>query len=284
MNIRIVTDSTCDLPEASVKQHGITIIPLFIQQGEETFLDGVNLTREEFYQRLPDYRPAPTTAAPGPDVFLDTWNKLADQDAQAILSIHISEKLSATINSARTAALQFTRIPVTVLDSGQLSLGMGFIVETAAKQAALGHQMEEILECIEALKKRTYVFASLKTLEYLRRSGRMNFALASFGELLQIKPLLHMHQGNPVAHRVRTQGRANERMMEWLNQYAPFERLALVHAGGQMEADEMLNRIKHFLPHGEIPRVQITPVLGAHLGIGALGFACVTEEKHHEKI
>jgi DegV family protein with EDD domain len=211
------------------------------------------------------------------DTFAQTWNKLADAGAQAILSIHISEKLSATVNTARVAADQFTRIPVTVLDSSQLSLGMGYIVEKAAQLAELGHKMEDILASLAEFMKRTYVFASLKTLEYLRRSGRMNFALASFGELLQIKPLLHMNQGNPAAHRVRTQGRATERMMEWLNEYTPFEKLAIVHAGVQHEAEEMLERIKHYLPNTEIPIVQITPALGAHLGVGALGFACVSK-------
>ena len=208
------------------------------------------------------------------------WNKLEEAGAQAILSIHISEKLSATINSARVAAEQFNRIPITVLDSGQLSLGLGFIVEKAAQMAELGHKMEDILASLADMMKRTYVFASLKTLEYLRRSGRMNFALARFGELLQIKPLLHMNQGNPVAHRVRTQGRATERMLEWLAKYAPLEKLAIVHAGVQHEAEEMLQRIKHYLPNSEIPIVQITPVLGAHLGVGALGFACVSAKEN----
>ncbi len=278
MNIRIVTDSTCDLPKPIVEKHGITVIPLHIQQGGHIFLDGVNLTREEFYRRLPGFRPSPTTAAPGPDIFKQAWEKLADTGAQAILSIHISEKLSATINSARTAAEQFTRIPVTVLDSSQLSLGMGFIVEKAAQMAELGQKMEDILTGLAQMMKRTYVFASLKTLEYLRRSGRMNFALARFGELLQIKPLLHMNQGNPVAHRVRTQGKATAHLLEWLAEYAPYERLAIVHAGVQKEAEEMLGRIKEFLPQGGTPIVQITPVLGAHLGVGALGFACVSKE------
>lgn len=278
MSIRIVTDSTCDLPAPIVEKHGITVVPLYINQGDKSYLDGVNLTREEFYRLLPTFRPTPSTATPSTEAFVQTWNKLADAGAQAILSIHISEKLSATVNAARVAADQFTRIPVTVLDSSQLSLGMGFIVEKAAQLAELGHKMEDILANLAELMKRTYVFASLKTLEYLRRSGRMNFALAHFGEFLQIKPLLHMNQGNPAAHRVRTQGRATERMMEWLNEYAPFEKLAIVHAGVQHEAEEMLERIKHFLPGGEIPIVQITPALGSHLGIGALGFACVAKE------
>lgn len=279
MKISIVTDSTCDLPEAIIEKHGITVIPLYINQGDRSYLDGVDLTREEFYRRLPAFYPAPSTATPSTEVFAQTWNKLADAGAQAVLSIHISEKLSATINAARVAADQFTRIPVTVLDSSQLSLGMGFIVEKAAQLAELGHKMEDILAQLADVMKRTYVFASLKTLEYLRRSGRMNFALARFGEFLQIKPLLHMNQGDPAAHRVRTQGRATARMMEWLNEYAPFERLAIVHAGVQHEAEEMLERIKHLLPGGDIPIVQITPALGSHLGIGALGFACVSKEK-----
>jgi DegV family protein with EDD domain len=279
MDIRIVTDSTCDLPEAVVKEHGITVIPMYINQGEKSYLDGVNMTREEFYQKLPGFRPAPSTATPSIDVFSQTWSKLADAGAQAILSIHISEKLSATVNAARVAAEQFTRIPVTVLDSNQLSLGMGFLVEKAAEMASLGHRMEDILASLHELMKRTYVFASLNTLEYLRRSGRMNSALARFGELLQIKPLLHMNQGNPVAHRVRTQSKATERMMEWLAEYAPFEKLAIVHAGVVQEAEEMLQRVKHYLPNGEIPIVQITPTLGAHLGVGALGFACVSAKE-----
>lgn len=280
VKIAIVTDSTCDLPEPIVEKHGITVIPLYINQGENSYLDGVDMTRAEFYRKLPGFHPSPTTATPSPEVFTQAWNKLSDAGAQAILSIHISEKLSATINSARVAAEQFTRIPVTVLDSSQLSLGMGFVVEKAAQMAELGNKMEDILASLHELMKRTYVFASLKTLEYLRRSGRMNFALARFGELLQIKPLLHMNQGNAVAHRVRTQSKATARMMEWLAEYAPYERLAIVHAGVQKEAEEMLRSIKKYIPQGDIPIVQITPVLGAHLGVGALGFACISSKEN----
>ena len=278
MKISIVTDSTCDLPAEIVSKQAITVIPLIINVGDKSFLDGVDLTRAEFYAQLPNYSPAPKTAAPGPEVFTQAFERLANEGAQAILSIHISEKLSATINSARVAAEQFTRIPVTVLDSSQLSLGMGFIVEKAAQMAELGHKMEEILSSLGELMKRTYVFASLKTLEYLRRSGRMHFALARFGELIQIKPLLHMNQGNATAHRVRTQSKATARLLEWLAEYAPYERLAIVHAGVQKEAEEMLQHIKKYLPNGDIPIVQITPVLGAHLGVGALGFACISKE------
>lgn len=280
MKIRIVTDSTCDLPGDVVSRHNISIIPLHINQGGNSFLDGIELTREEFYSRLPDYDPSPTTSTPSPETFRLKYEQLADEGAQSILSIHISERLSATINSARMAAEQFKRIPVTVLDSTQLSLGLGFIVEKAAEMAEVESKMEEILESLHELMKRTYVFASLKTLEYLRRSGRMHFALARLGDILQIKPLLHMSQGKPTAHRTRTQSRATERLFEWLKEYTPYEKLAIVHAGVQAEAEAMRQRARDFLPDGDIPIVQITPVLGAHLGIGALGFACVSSKEN----
>ena len=278
MNIRIVTDSTCDLPDEVTKQQAITVIPLNINIGHDTFQDGIDLTRTEFYARLPEYAPSPKTAAPGPDVFKKEYERLADEGARSILSIHISETLSATINSARTAAEQFTRIPVIVLDSSQLSLGTGFLVEKAAIMGAAGETMEMIVSTLQKMMKRTYVFASLKTLEYLRRSGRMNFALASFGELLQIKPLLHMHLGKATAHRTRTQKRATERLVSWLNEYAPYEKLAVLHAGAQDEAEALREKVRSFLPNDDVSIIQITPVLGAHLGIGALGFACISKE------
>jgi DegV family protein with EDD domain len=132
MNMRIVTDSACDLPEELVSQRSITVIPLAINVGDQSFRDGVDLTRREFYAQLPNFNPHPKTPAPGPEVFTRAFERLADEGAQAILSIHISETLSATVNSARIAAKQLTRTPITALDSGQLSLGLGFIVEHAA--------------------------------------------------------------------------------------------------------------------------------------------------------
>lgn len=279
MSIRIVTDSTCDLPQEVVQAQGIIVIPLNINIGEQNYLDGVDLSREEFYRNLPDYHPSPKTAAPGPDIFMQIFEKLANEGAHSILSIHIAESLSGTVNSARLAAQQFTRIPVMVLDSTQLSLGTGFVVEKAAQLAKLGKTMEEILSILPDFMKRTYVFASLKTLEYLQRGGRMNFAIAKFGELLQFKPLLHMHMGKASAGRTRTHQRARNRLLDWLAEYGPYEKLAIVHAGVQEEAEALREQVRSFLPEGLISIVQITPVLGAHLGIGAIGFACVSKEQ-----
>lgn len=278
MNIRIVTDSTCDLPADVTSKYNITVIPLHINVGEKTYLDGVDISRTEFYEKLPRFEPSPKTAAPGIEVFTQTYQRLMDEGAQTILSIHISETLSATVNSARTAAQEFTGIPVTVLDSSQLSMGTGFLVEKAAQLAQAGSTMDELLSTLQEVMKRTYVFASLKTLEYLRRSGRMNFAIATFGEILQIKPLLHMNMGKASAHRTRTQKRATDRLFAWLKEYAPYEKLAILHAGVQAEADALYEQARHFFPNDSVSIVQITPALGAHLGVGALGFACISKE------
>jgi DegV family protein with EDD domain len=279
MKIAIVTDSTCDLDPEVVQRYGIEIVPLFIQMGEERLIDGVNITKDEFYTRLPDYDPAPSTATPGPEIFIKRFEELVDKGVQAILSIHISEALSATINSARTAAKEFTRIPVTVLDSGQLSLGLGFLVEKAAQMAQAGQKLEEILDTLKNMMPRTYVFAALDTLEYLRRSGRMHIAVARFGEILRLKPLLHMNQGKPVAHRVRTTRRALDRLFEWLDSYGPYQQLAVLHAGVETRAEDLRQKVLKYLPDAEIAIHQITPVLGSHLGVGALGFAVVSQEK-----
>lgn len=279
MSIHIVTDSTCDLPEETIQKLGITVLPLNIHIGETAYKDGVDLSREEFYKQLPGLNPFPKTASPSPSGFEKLYRRLADEGAKAILSIHISESLSATVNEARIAAKQFAHIPITVLDSSQLSLGTGFLVEKAAQLADAGHSLEEILSVLSAQMQRSYVFASLKTLEYLRRSGRMHSAVAHIGEFLKIKPLLHMNQGNPVVRRTRTQKNATAQLFSWLEEYAPFERLAVLHAGIQDEADALRESVRAYWPETKVPVMQITPVLGAHLGIGALGFACISKEQ-----
>ncbi len=277
MTIKIVTDTTCDLPPDVIAKYDIETIPLHIHMGADKYLDGVDITKDEFYSRLPDYDPGPKTAAPSPNRFVETYQSLAEKGATAILSLHISEKLSATVNVARTAADEFEDIPVTVLDSGQLSMGLGFLVEKAAQLAAKGEKIQEIISTLEDQMERSYVFAALKTVEYLRRGGRMHIAVARLGEILRIKPLLHMHQGDPNAHRVRTSKKALARLLSWLEEYAPYERIAIVHAGVQAEAEALVDEVRKYLPEAEIPVLQITPVLGAHLGIGALGFAVLSK-------
>jgi DegV family protein with EDD domain len=276
LSIRIVTDSTCDLPEATTNEYGITVVPLYVNIGGQGYLDGIDLSREEFYERLPDYDPPPTTAAPGPERFRRIYEGLAAEGATEILSIHISISLSAVVDSARSGAQETKGVPVTVFDSGQLSLGTGFLVVAAAKAAAEGCSMAEIIASLEALTLRTYVFAALDTLEFLRRSGRMNGTVAGLGNLLQIKPLLKMHDGNPTAERVRTSSRAIKRLISLLSDLAPLEQVAIVHSYAPDKGEHLRQLVQHLLPAGEVPSVNLTPVIGAHIGPGAVGFACIT--------
>jgi DegV family protein with EDD domain len=279
MSVRIVTDSTCDLPEATIKEYGIRVIPLYINIGQKGYLDGIEITREEYYKRLPDYETIPTTAIPSPEKFRQGYEDLAAQGASSILSIHISVSLSATVDAARIGAQNFTAVPVTVFDSRQLTLGMGYLVETAAKAAQEEAEVADILALMNEQISRTHVFAALDTLDYLRRSGRMNWAVAELGNLLRIKPLLRMYEGNPTTERLRTTKRANERLLKILSDLAPLERVAIVHAHATARAELLRQEAQHLLPPGETPSVDITPVIGTHLGTGTAGFACIMSRK-----
>ena len=276
MTIKIVTDSTCDLPTEIAIQHGITVMPLYINFGIESYLDGVELSREAFYERLPECDPPPTTAMPSPAVFLETYERLAEEGATEVLSIHISQSLATVVNTAQLAAREAS-IPVTVFDSGTLSLGTGFLVWTAAEAAAKGHTMEEIVALITEQGQRTRVFAALDTLEFLRRGGRMNSVVAFLGSWLQMKPLLTMHDGKPTAQKIRTTKAAMQRLIALLEEQVPLERVALVHTHALEKAQELRRRAQHLLPKGHILSVDLTPVFGVHLGPGAVGFACVSK-------
>jgi DegV family protein with EDD domain len=279
MSIRIVTDSTCDLPAETIERLGIRVIPLYIHMNGHSYLDAVDITRESFYQQLPGLAVQPTTAAPSSELFAQEYDRLAEEGADAILSIHIAQSLSATLNFARTGAEQARVADVTVLDSGQLSLGVGYIVEEAADRAARGETMEQILEGLQEFSKRVYVFAALDTLEFLKRSGRMSWAIASLGEILRIRPILRMNDGVSDAERVRTETRALGRVAEILRERVPVERLALVHTNAGERADRLRELVEGILPDGDLPMVDITPVIGAHIGPNAVGFACVSARR-----
>lgn len=279
MTVRIVTDSSCDLPTGVIARYGICVVPLYINVGSQSYLDGIDLTRDEFYKRLPTFSQQPTTAVPSPQKFRAMYNALADEGATAVLSIHISSSLSAIVNVAQVAAQETVSVPVTVLDSRQLSLGTGFLVETAAKLAQAGTTVSNILTALNEQIKRTHVFAALDTLQFLRRSGRMNSAVSAIGELLQIKPLLNMYDGNASAERVRTRIHAMKRLVDLLHEYGPYEKVALLHSDAAERAQALLQEVRDILPNGEIWFEQINPVLGAHIGPGVVGFACVSEKR-----
>ena len=278
MTIRVVTDSTCDLPASTIEKYDIKVVPLYINVGEEEYLDGIDITREEFYTKLPDFPTNPTTAVPSPMKFKAIYDALAEEGATEIISIHISEALSAMVNVARAAAQETVSAAIHIVDGRQLSLGTGFLVEKAAELASKGLKLTEIMDTLHSQIKRTYVFAALDTLEFLKRSGRMNRWVSNLGSLLQIKPILTMHDGLPGNEKVRTRDKALKRVVQLLESVGKIERIALVHTHAPERIAELKKMAEHLLPKGDIIIEDITPVIGAHIGPGTAGFAVTAAE------
>jgi DegV family protein with EDD domain len=281
VSIRIVTDSNCDLPEEITTEYRIAVVPLYINIGADSYLDGVEMSRGEFYEGLPHFKAHPTTSVPSPGQFYQAYERLASEGASEILSIHISVTLSAVVNSARLAAEEFDAVPVIVFDSGQLTLGTGLQVLTAARAAAEGRDLAEIVALLEDQGSRTYTFAALDTLEFLRRSGRLSRFQSSLGSLLQLKPLLKMHSGEMDMERVRTRKGAAGRLVELVHELGPLEELALVHTHAPHRARALGQQARGLFPPGKMPlSAEVTPVIGAHVGPGAAGFVAVKAREH----
>jgi len=284
MAIRIVTDSTCDMPADVAAELGITVIPDYINAGDQSYQDGVDLTRREFYERLPGWRVPPTTAAPGVDAFRRVYERLADEGATSILSLHVYDHLSNLANVARLAAAATHSVAVTVLPGSLLSLGGGFIAMGAARAARAGRSLEEVMRVVEDLGQRTYIFASLDTLEFLRRSGRVPHLLARLGSWLNILPLLKVHCGEIGMDLVRTRGRGVERVIRLVEGLGPLERLGVIHTNAPERARELIRQAAHLFPGGQQPWVvDITPVIGAHIGPGAVGLAALQAHRQGAK-
>jgi len=279
MTIKIVTDSTCDLPESMTAKYGITVVPLYINFGERAYLDGVELSQEEFYQQLQNSNEFPTTAAPGLGQFRQEYERLAANGATEILSIHVSAGLSTTVNNAQLAAKEITDVPITVLDSKQLSLGIGFLAVRAAKAAAEGCSMAEIMTLLTAQIRRTHFFAVLDTLEFLRRSGRVHRLTAGLGTILQIKPLLKLQDGNITFEKVRTRKQAIKRLINLLADLIPLEQVAIVHSHALDRAEALRQQAQHLLPGDDVLTIDVSPIIGTHVGPGAAGFVCIQAEE-----
>jgi DegV family protein with EDD domain len=276
MPIKIVTDSTCDLPRQVIDELGITVVPCYINFPEKSYLDGVEISRKEFYEKLPDYNPPPTTSAPAIGTFAKVYKDLAEKGATSILSIHISSLLSGIFNVATLASEAVQNIVIKTIDAGQLSLGTGLIVEEVARAAKSGLSLEQLINLAKDLSTRTYTFAVVDTLEYLQRSGRVSNMKAILGSLLQIKPILQMHQAKIHMGAARTLNGSIDHLMKILKSMGPLEKLALVHTNAPGRAAQLFDRSKEFFPDQKnVYSMDVTPVLGAHLGPGTFGFVAI---------
>ena len=276
MKIGIVTDSTSDIPAYLVAEHNIQVVPtILILEGKE-YADGSGITREEFYTRLPSLRTPPTTAAPSIGDFTTPYETLLAQGCDHIISIHAASQLTTIVNVARQAAKEFPD-KVTCIDSGSLSLGLGFQVLAAAEESET--DLKSALDAIASTRKRLQVSAALDTMEYLKRSGRVPGAVATLGGLLSIKPMIELIDGEvkPIGA-VRTTKQADERILNFLLGLGDMERLAILHTNAEPRArqllNELMNRVRKSIPR-DILFVNVTAVIGTHLGPNGLGFAAV---------
>ena len=277
MKLGIVTDSTADLPPYLIEQHEIQVVPtVLILEGRE-YKDGIGISREEFYTRLPSLQSPATTAAPSLGDFLAPYQSLLDSGCDHVLSIHVSGKLSSVVNVARRAALEFPG-KVTCIDSGSLSMGIGFQVLAAVESADLGIQSP--LEAVELTKQKSKVFAALDTMEYLKRSGRIPAVVANIGGMLSIKPVVELRDGEvkPMAVN-RTTSQADEFIFAKLLEVGEMERLAILHTNAEPRARQLLDSMMQGKSRMSVPRdvlfVNVTAVIGTHLGPNCIGFAAV---------
>ncbi len=277
MTLRIVTDSACDIPPDIAEKLNITVVPVYINVGTTSYLDGVELSHEAFFEQLPTYPTVPTTAAPSPGAFAAAYQALADEGVDQILSLHISAELSATHNVAKMGAEEISGATVTHFNTKQLTLGSGLLAIMAAEAAAEGQSLETILDMLNAHVDQTRIYAAIATLEYMRRSGRVNWATFGIGTLLQIKPVVTLYQSEvTIAERVRTFKKSVRKMMALVEAAAPLVRIAILHSANPDAADALASAVAEQFPDVADPIIsEIGPAIGAHVGPGSVGIAFV---------
>ena len=273
--VKIVTDSTADIPEELAAELEITIVPCNVHFGLETYRDGLDLSKEEFYARLKTSPTLPTTSAPAAGLFEATYRKLASETDQ-ILSIHLASALSAIYNSACLGAEAISGIEITLIDSGQVSMGLGCLVIAAARAAQEGQPLTQIVALVEDIMSRVRLFAALDTLEYLQKGGRVGKTVAVLGTLLNIKPLVEVRDSAVLPlERVRTRRRSIQRLIELAAELGPLEELAVIHSNAPQEAQRLAEEISFLHPLERILIAEAGVIIGTHVGPNGLGVACV---------
>ena len=276
--VAIAADSVCDLPPALAARLGVHVIPTYVNIGQRSIADdGVSLDRGQFYRELPTMQRQPTTAAPSPGDAEAFYRAILAEGAERIISLHVPARLSGTMNAMRLGAA-FAADRITLVDSLQLSFGIALQAWVAAEMAAQGESPDAILAAIERARLHTKVYAIIDTLEYLRRSGRVNALVSSLGGLLRIKPIIQVQDGDIKSiARLRTWRRAEERLRDLTREQAPLERLAILHVANRAGAEAFLRSIDDIAPSDTLV-IETTPTLGAHIGPGTVGVAILRSD------
>ncbi|MBI4337241.1 MAG: DegV family protein [Chloroflexi bacterium] len=272
--VRIVTDSTADIPSQVAKELGIVVVPLSIHFGDRALRDGIDISPEEFYGRLVAAQRLPTTSQPSAGAMLEVYHQLLPK-ADAILSVHISAKLSGTYNSACQAQQMLGQADrLHVVDSGKASMALGLVVMAAARAAREGAGVQDVLAVVQEAMEETDLYFLLDTLEYLEKGGRIGKAQAFLGSLLSIKPLLGLKEGeiHPL-ERPRSRKKGLDRLVELARERAPLREAAVMHTTTPADAEMLAGRLAALVPRGKLVVTQVGGVIGTHVGPGAIGIA-----------
>jgi len=275
VSVRVVTDSACDLPQELIDEHDIVVVPLTIRFGSEELVDREELSTAHFWQRLRESDVLPETAAPSAGAFEKAFRDVIGQDADGIVCINLSSRLSATMQAAKVAADAVSaECPVQVIDSLTCSMGVGELCLAAARQAAEGAPLDAITADVTARRDRTRLFGALETLEFLKKGGRVGNARALLGSMLSIKPVVEVRNGVvEEAGKVRTRSKSLKLLAEKVTA-APIDSLAVLH-GEAEDVDELLDLLGNDFPRDQIRVGIVGPVIGTHAGPGVIGVTFV---------
>ncbi|MBN1191872.1 MAG: DegV family protein [Dehalococcoidales bacterium] len=269
--IRIITDSTADIPVEIAREYGIETVPIYVRFGDHVYRDGVELTSEQFYEKLRSSEEVPSTSQPSPEDFSRVFSEAAGKYSGAV-SIHISSRISGTYNSALLAKnLLASSFPVEVIDSRFNSAGLALCVMAAARSAREGKDIRQIKQDTLKAIREIGMFGMFGTLKYLARSGRVNKAIAMAGNFLNVKPLLTFHEGEVVrAGFVRTVRQGMQRILNYIESKRPVSELMLVHSAVPDQCEELKDRIEEIAEIKNIIVSQLGAALGVHGGPGVL--------------
>jgi len=281
MPVRIITDSTADIPPQLAAEFGIRVMPLYVHFGNEVYRDGIDLKPDEFYPRLVANKTLPTTSTVAPVEFAQICDELS-KETNEILAITLSSKLSATYDVALQGRdlRKDKKCRVEVLDSKLFSMALGLVVIGAARQAREGASLDDVVESAKGLYSRIHVRMTFDTLEYVRKGGRIGAAEAFMGRMLDVKPILTLKDGmaTPVV-RKRTRAKAIEYLRKFVAGFHDIAELAVAYTTTPEDAVGLINDLDDVFPKERVYLSVIGPVLGTHLGPGALGIAVVEPER-----
>ena len=279
--VAVVTDSVANLPPELVERYSITVIPLLVAFGPKVFRDGVDMTSAQFYRRLREDKHLPTTSTPSMGDFLSLFHRLAGE-AEAIACIHLAHEFSGTVAIAEEVGQSFKEVPIRVVDSRSAAMAEGFVVLEAARVAAEGSDLADVVARAREMIPQMNLVVMLDTLEYLYRGGRIGQVARLMGSALQFKPVLSVENGAVDAlERPRTWAKAVQRILEIMATRVRGRPVhaAVVHADALDKAEQLRRKVASLFNCRELYVTDLTPVMGTHAGPGVLGVAWWSEER-----